>query len=120
MHDLTCLRFPELCTPDTLEYPDLIRRALRRGATIHTVSDFVADEVRDAFGVPERSGGRHPQRRAVPPAAGPGTDADGRAGASPERDRYILAVGTIEPRKDLPLLVDAFGRLDGGLGRCAW
>src|SRR5699024_10433228 len=35
VHDLTCVRFPQLCTADTLEYPDLIRRAVRRGATIH-------------------------------------------------------------------------------------
>ena len=31
VHDLTCLRFPELCTSDTLTYPTLIRRAVRRG-----------------------------------------------------------------------------------------
>ncbi len=49
----------------------------------------------------------------VPPEAGPGTDAvAGRqlAGA----DRYLLAVGTVEPRKDLPLLVDAFDLLESG------
>ncbi len=58
----------------------------------------------------------------MPPAVGPRTDAEtGRtlAGA----DRYVLAVGTVEPRKDIPLLVDAFGRLTRDAGRartCAW
>src|SRR5947209_3258652 len=32
VHDLTPLRYPELCTRDTLAYPDLLRRAVRRGA----------------------------------------------------------------------------------------
>ena len=50
VHDLTPVRFPELCTADTLAYPGLIRRALRGGAWIHTPSQFVADEVIEAFG----------------------------------------------------------------------
>ena len=55
VHDLTCVRFPELCTRDTLQYPDLIRRALRRGAHVHAVSQFVADEVVEVFAVePDR------------------------------------------------------------------
>ncbi|MDQ3145333.1 MAG: glycosyltransferase family 1 protein, partial [Actinomycetota bacterium] len=32
VHDLTAVRFPELCTPDTLRWPALLRRALDRGA----------------------------------------------------------------------------------------
>ena len=35
VHDVTFLRFPELCTPDTLRYPTLITRALAQGAVIH-------------------------------------------------------------------------------------
>ena len=111
VHDLTCIRFPELCTADTLEYPALIRRAVRRGATIHTVSAFVADEVRDAFSV---DGDRVVviPNGVRPPPEGEGTDAatgHQLAGGT----RYLLAVGTVEPRKDLPLLVEAFDRLAG-------
>ena len=110
VHDLTCLRYPEMCTSDTLEYPDLIRRALRRGATIHTVSEFVADEVREAFGVRGDRVVVVPNGVRPPPSDGPGTDAaTGRALAG--TDRYVVAIGTVEPRKDLPLLVDAFTRL---------
>jgi glycosyltransferase involved in cell wall biosynthesis len=110
VHDLTCVRYPEMCTSDTLEYPDLIRRALRRGATIHTVSEFVADEVRDAFGVHGDRVVVVPNGVRPPPADGPGADAaTGRTLAG--TDRYVVAVGTVEPRKDLPLLVDAFSRL---------
>jgi glycosyltransferase involved in cell wall biosynthesis len=110
VHDLTCVRFPELCTADTLEYPGLIRRALDRGATIHVVSRFVGDEVRDAFGVEADRVLVIPNGVTPLVAIGPKTDA--AAGARwAGSDRYVLALGTVEPRKDLPTLVRAFDRL---------
>ena len=103
VHDLTFVRYPELCTRDTLQYPNLIRRALRRGAHVHAVSEFVADEVVDVFDV-----GRdrvHVVANGVDIVEA-GDPASGRALAG--SDRYVLALGTIEPRKDFPLLVAAF------------
>ena len=103
VHDLTCIRYPELCTADVLQYPRLIERALARGAHVHTVSAFVRDEVVDAFGV-------DPARMHVVPngvSSVGGGDADaGRAAAAGAP--YVLALGTAEPRKDLPTLVRAF------------
>jgi glycosyltransferase involved in cell wall biosynthesis len=107
VHDLTPVRFPELSTRDTLEYPGLVRRAIADGAWVHTHSAFVAAEIVDHFAV-------HPDRVVVIPSGvsplAPETDtsdaARGRsiAGAA----RYVLALGTSEPRKDLPALVAAF------------
>jgi glycosyltransferase involved in cell wall biosynthesis len=106
VHDLTCVRFPELCTRDTLQYPDLIRRALRRGAHLHAVSHFVRDEILETFDVdPERV---HVVANGVDPVR-QGDAAAGRARAG--GDRYVLALGTVEPRKDYPLLVAAFDEL---------
>ncbi len=108
VHDLTFLRFPEMCTRDTLRYPQLIRRALDRGATIHAVSHFVADEIREAFSIePERvvtvhNGITNSMR---------GDPASGALAAGGER--YVLALGTVEPRKNLPALVRAFAALAG-------
>ena len=51
VHDLTPVRFPELCSPTSLRYPGLIRRAIHEGASIHTVSQSMADEVMDHFHV---------------------------------------------------------------------
>jgi glycosyltransferase involved in cell wall biosynthesis len=103
VHDLTFVRYPELCTRDTLQYPALIRRALRRGAHVHAVSDFVAGEVMAEFDVDD-------DRVHVVPngvdAVGAGDPAAGQRIAG--GDRYVLALGTIEPRKDFPMLVDAF------------
>jgi glycosyltransferase involved in cell wall biosynthesis len=110
VHDLTCVRHPELCTADVLQYPALLRRAVASGAHLHAVSQFVADEVLDVFGV-------DPDHVHVVPngvdadAFGHGDAARGRALAGGER--YVLALGTVEPRKDHPALVRAFDTIVG-------
>jgi len=110
VHDLTCLRYPELCTADTLAYPALIRRAVSRGAVIHAVSSFVGDEVRDAFAIDPDRVVVVPNGVSAPPADRPGSDAATGARLA-GGNRYVLAVGTVEPRKDLPGLVQAFDEL---------
>jgi glycosyltransferase involved in cell wall biosynthesis len=112
VHDLTPLHHPELCNQATLAYPGLIRRAIARGAWIHTDSAFVAGEVMDAFAVdPSRVRVVAP---GVPLLPDVGPDVGGRL-VEPwlpsDCRRYILAVGTAEPRKDLPGLVRAFDEL---------
>jgi len=103
VHDLTFVRFPEMCTADALTYPRLVGVALERGATIHTYSDFVAEEVRERFDLPaERVVRVYP---GLAPTAGGDATRGRRVAAS---DRYVLALGTVEPRKNLPTLVHAF------------
>ena len=115
VHDLTPLHHPELCDEATLAYPGLIRRALRRGAWVHTDSAFVADEVVEAFGAdPARVRVVHPgiPEMRLPPEA----DAAGvlRRFLPAGTARFCLAIGTAEPRKDLPGLVRAFDALADG------
>ncbi len=119
VHDLTPLRFPELCSSDTLAYPHLIQRAWQRGAWIHTDSTFVADEVREWLKVRPADEARVvPIHLGVGPwnaapdrdqQANPGDPEAGRALAGARR--YVLALGTIEPRKGLVDLVTAFDAL---------
>lgn len=106
VHDLTPVRYPELCTSDVLQYPGLLRRALAGGAHIHAVSEFVAGEVIELLGA-------DPQRVHVVPN---GIDAVAGGDASKGHqlaggDRYVLTLATVEPRKDHPLLVRAFDGL---------
>jgi glycosyltransferase involved in cell wall biosynthesis len=106
VHDLAFAHSPELCRPETLSYEPLLRQAIARGALVHAVSDFVAAEVRDYFNLPEH---RVVRVYAGIAATGNGDAAAGRelaGGAS-----YILAIGTVEPRKNLPTLVRAFDRV---------
>jgi glycosyltransferase involved in cell wall biosynthesis len=108
VHDLTPVRYPALADEVTLAFPGMIRRALRRGAWVHTPSEFVRAEVIDEFGAdPERVVAIHHGVGST--AAGSGDPARGRARAGGER--FVLAVGTIEPRKDMPSLVAAFDAL---------
>jgi glycosyltransferase involved in cell wall biosynthesis len=106
IHDIGFIRFPELCTADTLQYGRLVRRALDRGATVHVTSDFVGREVRDHFGIEEGRLAHIPL--GVRSSAG-GSPDQGRAVAGAER--YVLALGTVEPRKNLPVLVRAFDKV---------
>jgi glycosyltransferase involved in cell wall biosynthesis len=112
VHDLTVVLYPELCDPPTLQFPALVRRAVDEGAWVHTPSQFVADQVVAELGVdPSRVRAVHHGIPAlVPAAASPSARSPT---SSPVRmpegcDRYVLAVGTIEPRKDYPLLVAAY------------
>jgi glycosyltransferase involved in cell wall biosynthesis len=108
VHDLTPLHFPQLANAATLAYPALIHRALRRGAWVHTPSAFIRDEVITAFDAPpERVVAIHLGVRRT----APGDTEAGRRLAGAER--YVLALGTVEPRKDLPTLVAAFDGLAG-------
>ncbi|HEX2737699.1 MAG TPA: hypothetical protein VHP57_06140, partial [Acidimicrobiia bacterium] len=49
VYDCSFLHYPELCSSDVLRFAPAIRRAARRGAWIHTGSEFVAAEIREAF-----------------------------------------------------------------------
>jgi glycosyltransferase involved in cell wall biosynthesis len=111
VHDLTTLHFPELADGFTVAYPDLVRRAAARGAWVHTPTEFVRGEVIEHLGV-------DPDRVVAIPHGVRGPRAE--TGARPADvaalvggDRYVLAVGTVEPRKDLPTLVAAFDVLAG-------
>jgi glycosyltransferase involved in cell wall biosynthesis len=107
VHDLTVVLYPELCDPATLAFPALIRRAVAEGAWVHTPSQFVADQVVAEFAVdPARVRAVHHGIPLAPvglgPTARPPFPLPGGC------RRYLLAVGTVEPRKDYPLLVSAF------------
>jgi glycosyltransferase involved in cell wall biosynthesis len=104
VHDLAFATMPELCRPETRSYGPLLRRALARGAVVHAVSDYVSEALREHFAVPDDRvtriyEGAAPMMTAGDPAAG-----QQLAGSA----RYVLAIGTIEPRKNLPRLVRAF------------
>ena len=110
VHDLTPLHHPELCDGATLAYPGLIRRALARGAWVHADSGFVAGEVVTAFGAdPDRVRVVNPGVPALAEVSEAETAATLERILPAGTGRYILAVGTAEPRKDLPGLVSAFG-----------
>ena len=110
VHDLAALRYPELCRRASLAYPALVARAVRHGALVHVPSQFVRQELAELLGV-------DPARVRVIPHGIDGIDGiDGvacsrRASAGRRAAPYVLALGAVEPRKDLPTLVRAFAEL---------
>ena len=82
-----------------------VRRALDRGATVHATSEFVAGEVREHFAIDDTRIVQIPLGAVRAPAAIRTADAVARA------TRYVLVTGTVEPRKNLPVLVRAFDQM---------
>jgi glycosyltransferase involved in cell wall biosynthesis len=103
VHDLIPLRFPEWTTAPTRRMHLRKLEDVRRADVVVANSAATARDVVERLGVPEvRLHVAHPGvddafRRAVPTAVGP-------AGERP----YLLAVGTLEPRKNLGALLDAY------------
>jgi glycosyltransferase involved in cell wall biosynthesis len=109
VHDGSPLTHPERVDPVVRAFVPVLRRAVSRGAWVHTPSEHVAEQVRELLGAT--------RVRAIPHGAPPRLDA-ARCGALPDAVAgalggrpYVLAVGTLEPRKNLPRLVAAFGRM---------
>ncbi|MGY1619682.1 glycosyltransferase family 4 protein [Geodermatophilus sp. SYSU D00691] len=106
VHDLTFLRYPELVHARTAAIAGLIRRQAREADAVLTPSAAVAAEVVEDLGVPADRVRPTPLGvdgawfDAVPPSA----EWRRRHGLP---DRYLLAVGTREPRKNLGMLLTA-------------
>jgi glycosyltransferase involved in cell wall biosynthesis len=103
IHDLAVLRHPELFNGWTRRYSAFaVPRVVRAARRVIAVSEFTRDELVRLLRVPEE------KVRVVPNGLG---GAFGPEGPRAEGD-YVLAVGTLEPRKNLPRLVEA-ARLAG-------
>ena len=102
VHDLAVLRHPETFPAWTRTYvPRVVPHMVRAARRVIAVSEFTASEVEELLQVPR---GRI---RVVPNGVDAAFTADGpRAGGD-----YVLAVGTLEPRKNLRRTIDAVGRL---------
>jgi glycosyltransferase involved in cell wall biosynthesis len=100
--DLAILRFPEAFNRWTRTYSRaFVPRAVRAAARVIAISEFTKREVVELLGVPEE------RVRVIPLAAGEVFQPEG-AGADGE---YVLAVGTLEPRKNLARLAEGTRRV---------
>jgi glycosyltransferase involved in cell wall biosynthesis len=100
-HDLAVLRHPETFNRWTRTYSRLgLPRVARAARRLIAVSEFTRRELHELLDVPQD------KVRVIPNAVGPPFALDGEAAAGD----YVLAVSTLEPRKNLPRLVDAFQR----------
>jgi glycosyltransferase involved in cell wall biosynthesis len=102
VHDLAVLRHPETFNLWTRQYSRLcVSRVARAASLVIAVSEFTKREVVEVLGVPEE------RIRIVPNGVSDVFSPDGTA----EEGDYVLAVGTVEPRKNLERLAEATRRL---------
>jgi glycosyltransferase involved in cell wall biosynthesis len=101
VYDCWFLRHPDQASPDVLRSGHVLRRAVAGGAAVHASSAATADSIAELFPsarveVVHLAATPLPEPSAVPPI--------------PElRDGgYVLAIGTLERRKNLARLVEAF------------
>jgi glycosyltransferase involved in cell wall biosynthesis len=103
VHDLAVLRHPETFNSWTRTYsPRVVPRVLRAAQRVIAVSEFTRRELVELLGVPED------RIHVVPNAVDEEFTPEGPA----EQGEYVLAVGTLEPRKNLDRLVEAVRRTD--------
>ncbi|MFQ5773870.1 MAG: glycosyltransferase family 4 protein [Kiloniellaceae bacterium] len=116
VYDLSHVRMPEAHPPDRVAWLRNLDAALARAAAVVTISRFSKREIVDVYGV-------SPDKLVVAP---PGVGSNFRPVAGEARRpvlqrhglderRYFLAVGNLEPRKNLTTLIEAYARLPGAV-----
>lgn len=118
IHDVSFIRHPEAAEPKNLRYMNShIRKTVARADRIITISAFSARELIELLDVPEEKitvthlGLTHNM-------VSDNRDADGLRETFNLRKPYVLFVGTLEPRKNIPFLINVFERMtsfDGDL-----
>jgi glycosyltransferase involved in cell wall biosynthesis len=111
VHDLSFLRLPEMFPPYKRAYlVALCRASVARARQILAVSRQTADDLASAWGVDDKRLLVAPN--GVDPRFSPGTHAhiEGFRQSRALPQRYWLYVGTLEPRKNLAMLLNAFAR----------
>jgi glycosyltransferase involved in cell wall biosynthesis len=112
VHDIAFITHPELCAPDAGDYRVLIQRAIDRGAVIHTISEAVRTAIIDVFTIDASRVVRiYPGLDESPL----GDATRGRAAAGVDEGSYVLALGSIDPRKNLPTLVRAMAEISAAV-----
>ncbi len=101
IHDLNFLTYPDRTRADVRrDYPALTGEHARRADRIIVPSHFTAGEVERRLSVPTA------KISVCPPGAPPWS-----ARSTPPPDGYVLFFGTLEPRKNVGTLLDAYERL---------
>ena len=101
LYDLTWWRYPETASRGgRYYYRRLAEKAVQRADLVLTISETVALEIQDHFGLTADRVRATPLGSSLPAGA---------ARFHGERP-YLLAVGSVEPRKNLDRLLEAYGR----------
>ncbi|MEE8391496.1 MAG: glycosyltransferase family 1 protein [Anaerolineae bacterium] len=115
IHDLSFIRFPDLFRPANRLYLTVLTRlSARRARRLIAVSAHAAAETAQLLGVPSERIDvvYHGVDPAFRPLSANQVAAFRQRQGLPER--FVLFVGTLEPRKNLVRLIEAFARIHNG------
>lgn len=112
IYDMGFSRYPHYTAPSALKWPlRHVKESADKALGVITVSEFSKSEIVDLLGVPSEK--VHVVYPGVSPAFREGTNATETSRVRAKygiSDPYILSVGTIEPRKNIPALLRAYGK----------
>ena len=127
IHDLAFLQFPETTEDRNRAFLEArIADTAARADAIIAVSECIAREIRTTLGVPQSRVAAIHSGLFLPVGAPSATDVQETKSALGLDRPYLLTVGTLEPRKNIPFLVEVFEHVkgfDGELviaGRLGW
>jgi glycosyltransferase involved in cell wall biosynthesis len=110
VHDIVPWTHPETLTPHGVHFHKaMVKRAYKYADAVVVPTHAVAAELNEIHRFDDRLrviGGAPSGRLHLP------VDADLRAERLGLPDRYVLAIGTLEPRKGIQYLIEAFARAD--------
>ena len=106
VYDCWFLDHPAHAHPDVARAGQVLRRAVDNGATIVTSSAATTERVHELLGADAVTVHLGPPPHSSPPVTRPAT-----LPAHLELHPFVLALGTVEHRKNLPVLVRAFALL---------
>ena len=112
VHDISYARAPELFSRRDRTLLGFVRGSVRRAERVIAVSEFTRADLCDHYGLD------HAKVVAIPNGVGPDfRPQDDAAARVRERfgiDRpYVLCVGALQPRKNVPLAIEAYAQLAG-------
>ncbi|OPL19725.1 MAG: hypothetical protein AVO35_01760 [Candidatus Aegiribacteria sp. MLS_C] len=116
VHDLSGVTEPRLHSPRVALASRLLPLHLRRARRIIAVSEYTASEVRRLF--PDTAGKIRVVHQGVSKGFRPVDDPRVLSDAAAEYglpDRFMLFLGTLEPRKNLERLLESFGSVAGSI-----
>jgi glycosyltransferase involved in cell wall biosynthesis len=112
VYDLSFVRMPETHPRERLTKLAPLAKVIARAEQVQTISKFSRNEIADVFGYPlERIFVAPPAASKVFRPRGPEVTALQLRKFGLEPGSYFLAVGTLEPRKNLRTLITAFAAL---------
>lgn len=112
VYDLSFIRYPEMHPTERLRRLSTLGKYIERSQIVHTISEFSKREIMNVYGV------RADKIFVAYPAAASHFRPLGRAITQHDinnfgltLEKYFLAVGTLEPRKNLRTLIAAYANL---------